>query len=157
MYKKFLTAKAPPSHFLTLLFLSALLSGCYYVSPAAYTAYSYAPKTPVNIWKPKKDIHLPSTPESEKTLELTRYGSTQTDVPLTLGEVIDIALYNTPATMTTWAQARQAAAQYGLSQSSAFPAVSLTANYQRSLSGVAYSNVIEPFYLTQYGPQAIKV
>jgi len=95
--------------------------------------------------------------------------------PMTLAEIIDIALKNNYYTKETWAQARSAAAVYAESEKNFFPSVS--ANYfldrSRSLAGGssagsavvvdAFGNVIgatqttgttSPIaYLTEWGPQ----
>src|SRR3990167_3182616 len=44
----------------------------------------------------------------------------QSDEPLTLAELIDIALINNPETKKTWAEAKAAAAEYGVSLSNYF-------------------------------------
>jgi outer membrane protein TolC len=87
--------------------------------------------------------------------------------PLTLAELIDIALQNSPATQITWAQARVAAANYALTQSGDFPELSGSFYYERIRSGspagsttlgsaiptVSNQHGVNINYLEQWGPQ----
>jgi outer membrane protein len=103
-------------------YLIALIvcSGCV-SNRGAVDPYAYAPKTREATWKPlRKNTEPPAVPKS--------------DEPLTLAEVIDIALKNNPQTKLTWAQARVAAAQWGISQAADFPTLNSSYTYQRSKS-----------------------
>jgi len=68
----------------------------------------------------------------------------------TLGEVVDLALRNSPATRQSWAQARAAADVYGSSEGRYFPTVTagVTANRQLSLATPGRPAIER----TQYGP-----
>ncbi len=95
-----------------------LLSGCW-VNRASYDPFSYAPTSPSCKWNPDKCAEALKNPSGCEDVcpedlppEEHRYS---------LAELIDIGLCNSPATQISWAGARQAAAQYGLSQSTAFP------------------------------------
>lgn len=96
----------------------------------ASAPYSYAPETSESVWIPPKAFrkepvnfdHLDPYELKEKSLSLA--------------EVIDIALFNNPTTKQSWAEARQAAAQYGQSLQNYFVLSNLTAdymNYQEAL------------------------
>lgn len=100
-----------------LLFL--ILSGCY-VNRAVIDPWSYAPSGSCCYWLPDckggalacdPSVLCPDLPDPNHVLSLA--------------EVLDIALLQNTQTQITWAQARQAAAQYGQSQSSAFPNISI--------------------------------
>lgn len=75
--------------------------------------YSYAPRTSSSMYKMPLDL------TSMKLEERTE--------PLTLAELVDIALRNNPTTRLTWAKARAAAAAWAQSQSPNFP--TLSGNY----------------------------
>lgn len=97
-------------------FTLLLGSGCY-VNRAALDPWGYAPSSSDQVWTPKKLItsmvtQAPEGPEIP-------YG----EHPLSLAELIDVALLNNTQTKQTWAQARAAAAQYGQSQSQFFPSL----------------------------------
>lgn len=69
---------------------------------------------------------------------------------LTLAEVVDLALRNSPSTRLSWAQARAAADAYGSSQGRLFPTVTagVTANHALSLATPGRP----PIERSQYGP-----
>jgi len=50
---------------------------------------------------------------------------------LTLADMVDVALRNNPATRLSWAQAREAAAQYGVSRSAWFPTIDVSGTFTR--------------------------
>jgi len=102
------------------------------------------PAAKIARWKPlRKSEEAPAIPEE--------------DAALTLAEAIDFALRNNPNTKLTWAQARIAAAQYGGSQSSDYPTLTATYDYQRQkgLSGTGSDSFSIPtkFFSSQWGPQ----
>ena len=69
---------------------------------------------------------------------------------LSLGDVVDLALRNNPATRVSWAQARAAADVYGVTRGQLLPTVTLDATAARSL---ALSQPGRPAgERTQYGP-----
>ena len=80
---------------------------------------SYAPTTSHAVWKPPR--------KSEDIAPVI-----DEDVPLSLAELVDIALRMNPNTKLTWAQARFAAAQYGMAQAPDFPVVGSTYTFERS-------------------------
>jgi outer membrane protein TolC len=69
---------------------------------------------------------------------------------LSLAEVVDVALRNSPSTRLSWAQARAAADAYGSSQGRLFPTVTagVTANHALSLATPGRP----PIERSQYGP-----
>lgn len=56
---------------------------------------------------------------------------------LTLGDVIDVALRNNPVTRVSWAQAREAAAEYGSTRGSLLPTITGSASASRTRSVAA--------------------
>lgn len=78
-----------------------------------------------------------------------------TDTPLTLVQLIDIALRNSPDTRRTWAQARLAAAEYGESRSTYYPDISVEA-YMDHLQDPFFTATRRPLIVeryTSYGPR----
>jgi outer membrane protein TolC len=110
-----------------------LLSGCY-VNRASYDPFSYAPDQPYCPWSPDDCAGRLACQGS--SLEECLPDLPPEDHQYTLAELIDIGLYNSPTTQSSWAEARQAAAQYGLSQATAFP--DLSAEFFHTHSRTSY-------------------
>lgn len=87
---------------------------------------SYAPATQHSVWK-KARISEEVAPAIDE------------EAVLSLAEIVDIALRMNPSTKLTWAQARFAAAQYGIAQAPDFPNIGSTYTYARSRSSSAPS------------------
>lgn len=106
-----------------------ILSSCS-VNRALVDPWSYAPDDAYCLWVPDSlGSHLACEKEELPDLPCKNY-------PLSLAEVIDIALINNPATRISWSEARQAAASYAVTQSALLP--SLTGTYY-------YANIREAF------------
>jgi outer membrane protein TolC len=102
------------------------LTGCG-VNQAVYDPFSTAPQSHCNYY---------TTNCSNNPLHFWNETATCAELPpenhpLSLAEVLDIALVNNPKTEISWAQARQAAAEYGISQSSFFPLITSDFHYER--------------------------
>lgn len=123
-------------------FLSGLLllftTGCY-VNRASYDPFSYAPENPCSYWRAdyladvlacEDETICPDLPSEEHVL--------------CLAEVLDIALVNNPQTQKSWAEARQAAAIYGRSQSTFFPHIIAEYNYNHTRTAFLASQVEQP-------------
>lgn len=97
------------------LFCAFFCAGCFRVSDAARPD-DLVPKTAYTQWIP---------PETRKPpeLEYDDLSWLMNKAPLTLGEIIDIALTQSPKTRESWAEARSAAANYGQSLHKFFPLV----------------------------------
>lgn len=118
-----------------LLSLGVVVSGCY-VNRASYDPFSYAPDTPCTVWEPDRKASPLACEESFLCLELP-----SSERSLSLCEVLDIALLNNPQTKISWAQARQAAAQYGISQAPAFPQIEALFNFGTTRTAYLASQV----------------
>jgi TolC family type I secretion outer membrane protein len=103
--------------------------------------YAYAPKTSSSIYK--------------QPLDITNVTVFSPETPLSLAEILDVALRNNPSTKLTWAKARAAAAQYGIAQAPYYP--TLTGNYSYERSKTTYPPEFGTPRFTQYlsdwGPQ----
>ncbi|MCB1117120.1 MAG: TolC family protein [Chlamydiia bacterium] len=93
---------------LTLICSIALIAlGCGDFRGAA-DPFSYTPPRPYENWRPrKKESRLPFTLAKED------FNYVEKAEPLSLAEVIDVALINNPSTKFSWANARVSAARYG--------------------------------------------
>ena len=121
---------------------SLFLSGCY-INHAILDPYGAAPLSKDKFW---------TAPERAK--KTTGYTQEIPDdqSPLTLGEIIDIALKNNTQTWQTWAEARTAAASYAQTQSPALPQFDGQFLVNRMRYSVTFNNNIETFLQSQWGP-----
>lgn len=110
------------------LFLLLCFPGCHI--KGANDPFSYTPKTSHTVWIPpaKAEKRLPL---SEVYRELEDYVEFTKESPLTLAEIIDIALFYNPSTKLSWANARVSAAEYGQSLKEQFIQAEIDGNYSR--------------------------
>jgi outer membrane protein TolC len=102
--------------------------------------YAFAPKNSSAFYQ----MPLDTTNVTENSLEN----------PLTLSEILDIALRNNPSTKLTWAKARAAAAQWGQTESPLFPSLSANYTFERSKTTYPPEFGTPRFvqYLSDWGP-----
>jgi len=112
-----------------------LLTGCY-VNKAMIDPWGYAPEGACCYWLPDTKGRDLACQEEENCPEIP-----DEDCILSLAEVLDIALVNNTNTQITWAQARQAAAEYGQSQASALPEITADFHHTHSQTSVLASQV----------------
>jgi outer membrane protein TolC len=114
------------------------LAGC---THGVLDPYSYAPKSPSTVYR--------------QPLDITDVTAFSPDTPLTLAEILDVALRNNPSTKLTWAKARAASAIYGKSQSPNFPTLSGNFTYERSKTTYPPEFGTPRFvqYLSDWGPE----
>lgn len=127
-----------------LLFFLTLLVSCGDFRGASQP-FSYAPETAQSLWIPPKSFRKDIIPFDHETSE------EMADKKLTLAEVIDIALINNPETKRSWSQAREAAANYGISLKKYFVLSDIDANYYRQREAMFFGSggrgiVYETFY-----------
>lgn len=89
-------------------------SGCY-VNQALYNPNAFAPHCPYTYFFPPKTGY--------ETKEITAISLPPEDYVISLAEIIDYTLRNTPETTQSWAAARSAAASYAQSQASFLPEI----------------------------------
>jgi outer membrane protein len=151
-----------------LILLAILFAGC---ARDARDPYELAPSTPYASWTPMKGNLLVSSKYC-KTVVPPSFGTAE----LSLAELLDIALQNNPSTKQTWAMARAAAAEYGVSLSPFFPNVQFSSFYFRQRAGfpqtgvptatpgnpttiapggISTTNTIAESYFTEGGPDVI--
>lgn len=114
-------------------------------APPSINGAAPVPASPSSLWTPPAAV---VAVVSQDTGHLV--SSTMPVKQLTLAEVVDLALRNSPSTRLSWAQARAAADAYGSSQGRLFPTVTagVTANHALSLATPGRP----PIERSQYGP-----
>ncbi len=147
--------------------LALLLSSC---ARDARDPFELAPATPYSTWTPMKGGNLVSSKYC-KTLLPPDFGTGE----MSLAELLDIALQNNPTTKQTWAQARAAAAEYGVSLSSFYPNLQFSSFFFRQKAGFPTTGIptatpgspttisagggereiIQESYFTETGPDVI--
>lgn len=123
------------SHLPKSLVVILICCGCY-SNRAIFDPWSYSPSSPSTSWKPTARAKVATSEVPELTVP-------EQEIPLSLAELIDVALRNNTQTWTTWAQARTSAAQYAQSQSSDFPVLEGFFYWERSKT---------PSFTTPVGP-----
>ena len=94
-------------HLAIICSIALLALGCGDFRGAA-DPFAYTPPRPYENWYPrKKESRLPFTLAKED------FNYVEREEPLSLAEVIDVALINNPDTKYSWANARVSAARYG--------------------------------------------
>ncbi len=111
----------------SLIGMAAVLCGCASAPPGLGGGPGLAP-SPAAWWHPP----VVAGPAPAATA-LSQAGlDTASLAHLSLAEVIDIALDNSPTTQATWADAKVAAAQYGMARATRWPTVNLDGSATRS-------------------------
>lgn len=145
------------SRLLIGLAAALLLGGC----TAVREPYSLAPFCATDKWCPTE---LPGKPVEDVPLDPAGCLDPvipDSDTPLSLPQLVDIALQNSYLTRQTWAAARVAATQYASELSAFYPDIAFQGTYERqktpytsATSSLATStNQVFNSFLTTYGPQ----
>jgi outer membrane protein len=119
--------------------LILFLTGC-----ATHQTVGTSP-SPAATWNPPANTLQPATPQSRTDLVLP--ANFAPGMPISLAEVVDVALSNNPATRIAWLQARSAEAALGSRESQLYPEVDLGASIVRSRTSQTSAQ-------TTYGPSA---
>ena len=129
--------------------LLLILQGC--DIKGANDPYAYAPRAPDALWQPpeKAKRRLPNMEDLEKEGE--DYHAFSKEAPITLAEIIDIALSRNPNTKQSWAAARVSAAEYGQSLQNYFILAEGGGNYTRTRYAEFLGAKRSIIYETQYG------
>ena len=106
--------------------LFLLLAGCIKNPPAEVLGVSSSPAGPGSPWVPPEGFR-PTGQAPEKPPVTFAPGSS-----LSLADIVNIALGNSPDTRATWANARAMASAYGSELGSYYPEVTLRGNYLQS-------------------------
>jgi outer membrane protein len=100
---------------------------------------------PASAWNPPANTLQPATPQPRTDLVLPT--NFTPGMPISLAEVVDVALSNNPATRIAWLQARSAEAALGSRESQLYPEAGLGASIVRSRTSQTSAQ-------TTYGPSA---
>ena len=126
---------------LSILLVIILTSGCAFKEAA--TPYTQAPTSPHSVWKaPEKAltrIHI----VGEEVAERKDIEAHSKKAPLTLAEILDIALTSNPDTKASWAKARAEAAIFGQSLQNYFVLASINGLYQMEDIKQFHSNTMK--------------
>jgi outer membrane protein len=107
----------------------SLLAGCA-ADRAVVLPWDYAPPSPTRYWNDAPTRKMADKNAAKMEKKPPPAVPDQKD-PLSLAEVIDLALRNNTQTRQTWAEAREAAAKYGQSQQNFFPLATASYNFTR--------------------------
>lgn len=136
--------------FLLIVCVGLIVQGC--DIRGANDPYAYAPHKRDQVWNPpckaEKRIE-PSLKELE--WEGKDYESFSKEAPLSLAEMIDIALVRSPSTRKSWAAARVSAAEYGQSLKDFFIQADIDGNYARTRYAAFTGRARSIIYETEYG------
>jgi len=119
------------------------------LASAAFASTPSLPAEPNRPWTPGPGEKLPPLPPpATQTLppEAMQHG-----IRVSLAEVLDMALRNSPATRTSWLAARAALGELGSRRAEYLPKLNLTANLTRQQQAVGTGLI---FHQTVYGPGA---
>jgi outer membrane protein TolC len=129
---------------IALVCLAASGAACVH-SPPKINGAAPTPSAQNTLWQPPSPVVEAARADSAK-LRLDPATVRQ----MSLGEVVDLALRNSPSTRLSYSQARSAADLYGSARGRIFPTVTAGVSAQRSLSVAAQGRA--PVERTQYGP-----
>lgn len=118
---------------ISLFLLSLFFIGC---ARDAKDPFDLAPSAPYASWTPMKGNCLVSSKYCQ-TIIPPEFAS----IDLSLAELLDIALQNNPTTKQTWAMARAAAAEYGVSLSPFYPELQFSTFFYRQRAGFPETGV----------------
>lgn len=124
--------------------LALAAAGCAH-SPPTINGVAPTPAAPSSLWSPPSAVIAAGARDTSGLVS-----SATPSRQLTLGEVVDIALRNSPATKVSWTQARAAADVYGSTEGRLFPTIiaGVTANQQLTAPTPGRAAVER----AQYGP-----
>ena len=116
--------------------------------PAHIGGAPSAAPSPSAEWPAQKTTGAGATFNSDEMQRATRGASVPADLAtrmdrLTLADVVDLALGNSPQTRTTWAQARAAAAAYGSARGHLLPSLELDGTGGPS-KAISFNNSVLP-------------
>ena len=126
-----------------------LLAACAHVQPARSVGESVA-SSPAAVWSAPPEARPPARTPTPNPAIPEKY-LTGGAIP-SLGQIVDLALRNNPATRFAWFEARAAAAELGSKRAAYFPEIDLNANITRQK--IAAVGGLSRYLLTTYGPSA---
>ena len=133
---------------LSLALIAASLVSC---SKNPFTnPYAYAPLHSNQTWEPTKyEIKKLDTVKSLDSLEIPSASDC-----ISLGDLFDIGLANSPETRRSWEEAREKAAGYSAAMSEYLPSINMDANYWNIRQGSVFNDDLFLTIASQWGPEA---
>ena len=128
----------------TLFFLATSCSKNPFTAP-----WSYAPTAPNKVWQV-------SVKEKRKLEDIDPIECLQIPAEegcISLGDLFDIALHNSPETKESWEEARERAAGYSSTLSSYLPSLSVDASYTATKQGFVYKSLTSINQYEKWGPE----
>jgi outer membrane protein len=122
--------------------------GCAHFAPRRAVSSETAPSAGT-AWVPTRRAGEIAAPEKQTPPEVPESWK-KAGTLLSLGQLVDIALRNNPATRTAWFQARSAAAEVGIKRAAWFPTVNVTASLTRTKQAAVGGQFV--YLQTTYGP-----
>ncbi|MDX8431768.1 MAG: TolC family protein [Candidatus Algichlamydia australiensis] len=116
-------------HLVVTILLLFICTGCIDFKGAA-DPFSYTPRTSHTVWRP------PNEPQVLDGCLQEDFEFLENVEPLSLGEVLDLGLLNSPTTKATWARARMSAAEYGQTLQPDFLQIQGDASYTRQRNAI---------------------
>lgn len=135
--------------FILVLLLLLFCQGCDITG--ANDPLSYAPHSSSINWDPPLRAYKNRLSYDELFKDLEDYTEFSKENPLSLAEIIDIALSYNPSTKMSWAHARISAAEYGQSLQNYFIQADIEGNYMRKRYAEFTGARRSIIYETQYG------
>lgn len=135
---------------LFVLLLPLFIQGC--DIKGANDPFCYTPNSSHSIWTPPMKA-TKRLPYDEMQKDLEDYTEFSKDAPLSLGEIIDIALYYNPLTKMSWSHARMSAAEYGQSLQNSFIQANIEGSYLRTRFAEFTGPLRSIVHETQYGAE----
>lgn len=127
-----------------IVILSLAGAACVH-SPPKIDGVAPAPSNPSSLWTPGAKVREAAAHDAAKPA-----AAITVPAQLSIAEIVDVALRNSPATRLSYSQARAAADVYGSSEKTLFPSLTAGVTASRSLSVAAQGRA--PVERTQYGP-----
>ncbi len=125
-----------------------VLTGCIHNPPGLYGGPSTAPAPKVPWTPPAKAVSaVPAASPATIPGDLLERAQA-----LTLADLVDLALRNSPQTAEAWAQARSAAAAFGSKRGEYYPTVNIGGNVSRTQG--SFANGAITYAQRSYGPTA---
>jgi TolC family type I secretion outer membrane protein len=142
-----LTRPAPRATALAAAGALLFLSACAHNPPKVYGAPGTAPAANVPWIPPPQAVASPSVLSAAPAglpAEIAARASS-----LTLADIVDVALRQSPLTAQAWAQARSAAAAYGSEKSQYYPELDASASFGKAQGSIANGNIA--YFQQSYG------
>jgi outer membrane protein len=137
---KMRSRKGPPVQAAVFLIGALAAAGCAHNPAMLYGRPATAPSADAPWVPPPEAVEAPAEAQSlpEPSIPEDILNGSRS---LTLSDIVDIALRNSPQTATTWARARSAAAAYGSKHGGYYPQITASADLSKSKGSFANGTI----------------